>query len=55
MKNENADDNSVPSINNLDVDNLFFPSKPNVKLSFKDYSYIANDFYTHHIGNYIRF
>ena len=53
VRNEKVPDdpsNSNPSINNLCIENLFFPSKPNVKLSFKDYCYVANDFYTHHIG-----
>eukprot|EP00826_Nyctotherus_ovalis_P016655 TRINITY_DN14831_c0_g4_i1.p1 TRINITY_DN14831_c0_g4~~TRINITY_DN14831_c0_g4_i1.p1 ORF type:complete len:529 (-),score=148.59 TRINITY_DN14831_c0_g4_i1:111-1697(-) len=38
-----------PTINTLCVENLFFPSKPHVKLLYKDYCHIANDFYTHHI------
>lgn len=51
VRNEQVPDNpgSAPSINNLNVDNIFFPSKPGVKLNYKDYCYIANDFYTHHI------
>ena len=39
-----------PTINTLNIENLFFPNKQQVRLSFKDYCYIANDFYTHHIG-----
>lgn len=39
---------SQPSLNDLNIDNLFFPSKPDVVLSFQDYCYIANDFYTRH-------
>jgi serine/threonine protein kinase len=41
---------STPSINTLAIENLFFPSKQKVRLSFREYCYIANDFYTHHIG-----
>ena len=46
-------DDSPPNINTLCVENLFFPSKPNVKLRMNDYYYIANDFYTHHIDDEI--
>lgn len=42
--------NSQPSINTLDIENLFFPSKPHIKLKYQDYCYVANDFYTHNIG-----
>lgn len=58
VRNEKVPDdpsNTNPSINNLCIENLFFPSKPHVKLSFKDYCYIANDFYTHHIGIFSMF
>ena len=43
------DENTQPSINNLNIDNLFFPAKPDVKLRFQDYCYIADDFNTHHL------
>lgn len=54
VKNEGIPEEKTvpPTINELSIDNLFFPSKPNLRLSFKDYCYIANDFYTHHIGNF---
>jgi len=47
---DEREEHTQPSINNLNIDNVFFPKKPHVKLSFQDYCYIANDFYTHHIG-----
>ncbi len=40
---------SPPSANDLNIENIFFPCRPDVKLGFQDYCYIANDFYTHHI------
>ena len=45
-----SEEESQPSANNLNIENVFFSGKPNVKLSFQDYCYIANDFYTHHLG-----
>lgn len=39
-----------PSINTLNIENLFYPSRPEARLNFKAYTYIANDFYTHHLG-----
>jgi len=42
-----------PTINALCIENLYFPSKHHVKLLYKDYCYIANDFYTHHIDDEI--
>ncbi len=53
VRNEKVPDESSgaqPTINTLNIENLFFPARPHVKLLFKDYCYIANDFYTHHIG-----
>ncbi len=38
-----------PDINNVDVGNLFFKEKSVARLSYADYCYIANDFYTQHI------
>lgn len=40
-----------PSIDNLNIENLFFPSSSGFKLKSQDYSYISNDFYSHHISN----
>ena len=45
--------NGQPDINNVTVDNLFFKDKSTTKLSYPDYCYIANDFYTHHMGNLV--
>ena len=39
-----------PDINSVNVDNLFFKDKSKSKLSYSDYCYISNDFYTQHIG-----
>ena len=53
VKNENAPENATeiaPTINELNVENLFFQAQSKARLNFKDYCYIANDFYTHHIG-----
>ena len=51
VKNEEASDDTLtsPSINNLNIENLFFGNKKNLRISFQDYTYIANDFYTNHI------
>ena len=48
-KQANADD--LGNINVVNPENLFFEGKDNIKMSYTDYCYIANDFYTHHIGN----
>jgi len=43
---------SVPGqadINTVNVDQLFFKENSKAKLSYTDYCYIANDFYTQHI------
>ncbi len=53
VRNEKVADepsNAPPTINTLNIENLFFQNRPHVRLLFKDYCYIANDFYTHHIG-----
>ncbi len=54
VKNEKAreaeESESDPSISAMNVDNLFFETRPEVRLGFRDYCYIANDFYTHHMG-----
>lgn len=40
-------------INIINVENLFWENKEDIKLTYSDYCYIANDFYTQHIGIYI--
>ncbi len=40
---------SQPDINNVNVDQLFFNERSKAKLSYADYCYIANDFYTQHV------
>ena len=37
-------------INSINVDNLFFEGRSQTKLSYTDYCYIANDFYTQHLS-----
>lgn len=41
MKNEKCEEYS-PSINNIYIENLFFPKKANQKLLYKDYALISN-------------
>jgi serine/threonine protein kinase len=54
VKNENSNfdekSSDPPNINNINIENLFFEHKSQIRLSFKDYCYIANDFYTQNIG-----
>ncbi len=53
VKNDNVGEGaceSPPSMNSMCVENLFYEAGPQVRLSFRDYCYIANDFYTHHLG-----
>lgn len=42
-----------PDINSINVDNLFFASRSKAKLSYTDYCYIANDFYTQHLSQLV--
>ncbi len=44
------DAQAQPDINCVNVDNLFFKDASSAKLTYADYCYIANDFYTQHIG-----
>jgi len=48
--NPMQDNKAQPDINNVNLENLFFKDKSKAKLSYADYCYIANDFYTQHIG-----
>ena len=50
--NPDHDPTATPSLCEVKIENIFFDEKMSAKLSFKDYCYIANDFYTHHIGIY---
>jgi serine/threonine protein kinase len=45
-----ATSSTPPSINNLNIENLYFPAESGIRMRFRDYCYIANDFYTHHLG-----
>ena len=49
-QHEDNDADTQPNINTLSIENLFYQAKSNARLGFKDYYYIANDFYTHHTG-----
>lgn len=46
-----SNSNFYGNINIVNVANLFFDhTKHRLKVSYNDYSYITNDFYTNHIG-----
>lgn len=40
-----------PDINELNIGNLFWENHSDTKLTYTNFCYIANDFYTQHVGN----
>jgi len=50
FRDPNAKKNEKTNLEEINIENLFFPNKPQVQLLYKDYCYIAKEFYTEHIG-----